>query len=91
MKLIADLLYLQDPKAPHTLLTRVLVSVIIIGTNLVYAGFFGVIGAVAVYLLGVELLGIDPQWAVAPLGVAVVAGLVGSRGSIRDYWRNYGH
>ena len=91
MKLIADLLSLQDPAKPHTLLTRVLVSLIIVGASLVYAGFFGVMGAVVVYLLFVELLDAALHWALAPIGLALLIGLKNSVGSLKDYWQNHGH
>ena len=91
MKLIADLLNMQDPEKPHSLLTRSIVSLIIVGTSLVYTGFFGVLGAVAVYLLAVELMGLNLQWTLAPVGLALVVGLRNSLVSLIDYWRNYGH
>ena len=91
MKLIVDLLYMQDPAKPHTLLTRVIVSLIIVGVNLVYVGFFGLLGAVGVYLLGVELMGVDPRWMFAPASLALVVGLKSGFGSLLDYWRHYGH
>ena len=90
-KLIADLLSMQDPDKPHTLLTRVVVSLVIVAASLVYAGFFGVLGAVGVYLLGVELMNIDQQWMFAPVGLALLVGLKSSLGSLVDYWRHYGH
>lgn len=90
-KLIADLLALQDPEKPHTLLTRVVVSLIILSTGVVFAGFFGVLGAVVVYLFGVELMGIDQQWMFAPVGIALIVGLKNSLGCLTDYWRHYGH
>ncbi len=90
-KLIADLLALQDPDKPHTLLTRVLVSLIIMTASLVYAGFFGVLGAVGVYLFGVELMNIDQRWMFAPMVIAIVVGLKNSFGSLTDYWRHHGH
>ena len=91
MRLIAELLHRQDPAKPHTLLTRGLISLIIVGANLVYAGFFGVLGAVVVYLVGVELLGGDLRRAYAPLGLSLLVGLKISVKSLIDYWRNYGH
>lgn len=91
MKLIAELLNMQDPAKPHTLLTRSIVSLIIVGTSLVYTGFFGVIGAVAVYLIGVELIGAHLRWVWAPIALALVAGLRNSLVLLVDYWRNYGH
>lgn len=91
MKLIADLLRMQDPDKPHTLVTRVIVSLIIVGINLVYAGFFGVLGAVAVYLLFVELVGVTLQWALAPVGLALIVAMKNSFDGLADYWRNFGH
>ena len=91
MKLIADLLSMQDPSKPHSLLTRTIVSLIIVGTSVVYAGFFGVLGAVAAYLLAVELMGLGLQWALVPVGLALVVGLKNGIRSLIDYWRNYGH
>ena len=91
MKLIAELLSMQDPAKPHTVLTRVIVSLVIAGIHLVYAGFFGVLGAVAVYLLFVELLAAAPQWTLVPLGLALAAGLKNAAGGLVDYWRNFGH
>ena len=90
-RLIADLLGAQDPDKPHTLLTRILVSLIIVATNLVYFGFFGVVGLVAVYLIGVELMGVDRRWIFAPVGLAIIVGLKKSYGGLTDYWRHYGH
>lgn len=91
MKLVAELLARQDPDKPHTVLTRVIVSMIIVVTSVIYAGFFGVIGAVAVYLLFVELQGAAMQWTLAPIGLALIIGLKNSVSGLLDYWRNYGH
>jgi hypothetical protein len=91
MKLVAELLRRQDPSKPHTLLTRVLVSLIIVFASLVYAGFFGVIISVAFYLLAVELSGAHLGWAFIPFGLAILVGLRNSVSSLLDYWRNYGH
>ena len=91
MRLIAELLHMQDPSKPHTLLTRILVSLIIVGINLVYAGFFGVLIAVAVYLLCVELLDMHLHWIFAPVILALLIGLKSSFGNLQDYWQNYGH
>ena len=91
MRLIAELLAMQDPDKPHTLLTRAIVSLIIVFASLVYAGLFGIFGAVAVYLLGVELMNMALKWALAPIGLALAIGLYSSLGSLRDYWQNYGH
>jgi hypothetical protein len=91
MRLIAQLLSRQDPAKPHTLLTRVIVSLIIVFASLVYAGFFGVLGGVAVYLLGVELMDLDLRWMYAPIGIALLIGLKNSLAQLADYWRHYGH
>jgi hypothetical protein len=91
MKLVADLLRLQDPSKPHTLLTRVLVSSVIVFASLVYAGFFGVVASVAVYLLAVELAGAHLRWAFAPFYLALLIGLKNSASSLLHYWRNHGH
>lgn len=91
MRLIGHLLSKQDPDQKHTLLTRVLVSLIILFASLVYAGFFGLLCAVAVYLLGVELMGLDVRWMYAPIGFAIVVGLKSDAGRLRDYWQNHGH
>lgn len=89
--LIADLLSGQDPNARHTLLTRLLISGIILFANIVYAGFFGVIGVVVLYLLGVELMELSERWLLAPLGLALIVGMWQSAKMLRDYWLNYGH
>ncbi len=91
MRLLSQLLSLQNPSVPHTLLTRVLISGVIVFADLVYAGFFGVLGAVAFYLVGVELLGAALVWMYLPLALALLAGALLSFGSLRDYWQNYGH
>ena len=91
MRLIADLLSLQDPEKPHTLLTRAIVSTIIVVTNLIYAGFFGVLGAVGVYLVGIELMNMDHGWMYAPLGLAFIVGLRSGLKGLVDYWQQYGH
>lgn len=91
MRLIADLLSMQDPEQPHTPLTRAIMSLIILFSNLVYAGFYGVLCAVGVYLLGVELMGLDLRWMYAPIGIAIVVGLKSAAGRLRDYWQNCGH
>lgn len=91
MRLVTDLLRMQDPEQPHTLLTRVIVTLIILFASLVYAGFLGLLCAVGVYLLGVELMGLDVRWVYAPIVIAIVVGLKNAGGSLRDYWRNQGH
>ncbi len=91
MKLVAELLARQDPGKPHTVLTRVIISMIIVVTSLIYAGFFGVLGSVVVYLIFVELQGAAMHWTLAPLGLALLFGLKSSVSMLLDYWRNYGH
>ncbi|MEL6447279.1 MAG: hypothetical protein AAFQ62_04950 [Pseudomonadota bacterium] len=90
-KLVAGLLARQGPDAPHRLLTRFLVSAIIVFAQLVLYGFYGVIGAVGMYLLGVELGGLSLRWMYLPIGVALVFALWGAAKMLIDYWRNYGH
>lgn len=91
MRLISDLLALQDPAKQHTLLTRVLISAIIVFYNVVYYGFFGVMAAVVVYLLGVEILGLRLVWVTVTVIIALSIGLWRSMPMLADYWRNYGH
>ncbi len=91
IRLVSELLSRQDPNKRHTLLTRSIVSFVILFATLVYFGFFGVIGAVAVYLLGVELMGLHLRWMYAPLALASLISLIGSYRGLRDYWRHYGH
>lgn len=91
MSLIVDLLSKQDPEQSHTLLTRAIVSLIIFFSNLVYAGFFGFLCAVGVYLLGVELMGFDIRCVYAPIGIAIIIGLKGATSDLREYWQNHGH
>ena len=91
MKLVADLLSMQDPERPHTLLTRFIVSFIIVVTSVIYTGFFGVLGLVAVYLIGVELMNLDLRWIFAPVGLSIIVGLKQSYSGLVDYWQRYGH
>ncbi|MEM7500681.1 MAG: hypothetical protein AAF417_01505 [Pseudomonadota bacterium] len=91
MKLTEHLLSKQDPATKHTPVTRTIVSLVILGAHLVYTGFFGVLGAIAVYLLLVELLGVALEWTLGPLGLALIVGLKQGFQSLLDYWRNYGH
>jgi hypothetical protein len=91
VKLVAELLNLQDPDKPHTLLTRLLISLIILFASLVYTLFFGVLAAVATYLVGVELMGLDLRWMYAPIVIAILIGLKDAASLLTDYWRNYGH
>lgn len=89
--LVADLLARQDPAAPHTLLTRLLISAIIVFANAVYFGFFGILGIVAFYLVGIELLNFDNRSLLLPLAFALLVGLWQSIKMLTDYWRHYGH
>ena len=91
VKLVADLLKLQDPDKAHTLLTRFLISLIILFAGPVYMLFFGVLAAVAIYLVGVELMGLDLRWMYAPIVIATLFGLKDAASLLADYWRNYGH
>ena len=67
------------------------ISGIIIFANLVYCGFFGVLAAVAVYLSGVELVGLDLRWLYAPIVISIGIALTHSVRNLTDYWRNHGH
>ncbi|MEO0346516.1 MAG: hypothetical protein AAF229_09680 [Pseudomonadota bacterium] len=89
-KLVSQLLARQDPGAPHSLLTRFLVSAIIVFAQLVLYGVYGVMGAVVMYLLGVELGGLSLRWMYLPIGVALIFALWGAGRMLGDYWRNYG-
>ena len=91
MRLVAALLNRQDPDQPHTPLTRLLISLIILFASLVYTLFFGVLAAVAVYLFGVELMNLDLRWMYAPIVIAAAVGLKDAVSLLSDYWRNYGH
>ena len=91
MRLIAELLSWQDPNRPHTILTRIIITLIIVAANVIYAGFFGVLAFVAVYLLGVELMGLELIWALAPFYLSLPFGLWVSFRSLAEYWQNYGH
>lgn len=81
----------QDPDKAHTPLTRLLVSAIILFANLVLYGFYGLLATVVMYLVGVELIGLNLAWSFLPLGLAIAMGCWFGIGSIVDYWRNYGH
>jgi hypothetical protein len=91
MRLILQLLAHQDPDSPHTLLTRTIISAIIVLASMIHAGFFGVLGIVDVYLLGVDLLDMNPRWLYAPLTLALLFGIRNSYGELLKYWRHFGH
>lgn len=91
LRMLSDLLSRQDPSAEHSLLTRVLVcSIILVAFTILY-GFYGLIAAVIVYLVGVELMGLPLLWMFAPLLFAALIGIWKGASGIRDYLRNYGH
>ncbi|MEE2732865.1 MAG: hypothetical protein VYA55_18745 [Pseudomonadota bacterium] len=90
IRLIQNLLSRQDPQQAHTLLTRMVVSGILLFVNLVLAGFYGVLAATAVYLV-VEWGGFSTTWVMAPIAVALLVGLRKGLLAIQDYWQGYGH
>ena len=89
-RLVTQLLARQGPDAPHSPLTRLVISAIIVFAQVVLYGFYGVMGAVVMYLLGVELGGLSLRWVYLPIGVALVIALWGAARMLGDYWRNYG-
>lgn len=89
--LLQNLLARQDPAAKHSLLTRCIVTVLIVISCIVLPCFFGVVAAVIVYLLGVELLGLPIVWMFLPLPVSLMYGLWKAWSAVGDYWENYGH
>lgn len=91
MRLISQLLAHQDPNERHTLLTRAVITFIIIAASLIYAGFFGILAVVAGYLLGVELIGMAPVWLYVPMVLALFTGLVSGLRQTLEYWRHHGH
>lgn len=90
-ELVRRLLEHQDPTQEHTWLTRVTVSLVIVIAHVVLYGFYGVVGSVAFYLLGVELAGLGLAWMYLPLGVMVAYGLWKSARALVDYWLRHGH
>ncbi len=89
--LVRRLLAHQDPSQEHTWVTRITVSVVIVLANSVLYGFYGVIGSIAVYLLGVELAGLSPVWTYVPFGLMLLYGFRKSARALVDYWQGYGH
>ena len=71
--------------------TRFIVSAIIVFAMAVLYGFYGVIGAVVFYLLGVELAGLALRWLYLPIVIALIFGFRRAATMLVDYWRNYGH
>ena len=90
-RLVTQLLARQDPDAPHSLLTRLVVSAIIVFAQIVLFGFYGVMAAVVMYLLGVELGGLSLRWVYLPIGLAFIFAMWGAAKMLVDYWRNWGH
>ena len=90
-KLVLQILRRQDPDQKHTILTRIVISLIIVFASCVLYGFYGLMGSVVFYLVGVELAGLKLGWMFLPLVVMLVFGLWKSFGLLSDYWRNYGH
>ena len=91
ISLLNDLLTKQDQTQPHTPLTRLIVSFCICLANIVLHGFYGLLAAIVVYLLGVELLGLPREWMFYAFILGLLSGCWRSFLNLRDYWRNYGH
>ena len=91
IRLLEDLLSRQDPRQPHTLMTRLLVSFCISLAYVVLHGFYGLLAAIVVYLFGVELMGLPLQWMFYPFIIGLLSGCWMSYIGVRDYWKNYGH
>ncbi len=91
ISLLQDLLSKQDPAQPHTLLTRLIVSFCICLAYVVLHGFYGLLAAVVVYLIGVEIMGLPLQWMFFPIILGLLSGCWQSFLGLRDYWSNYGH
>ena len=90
-RIVARALASQDPDAPHSLLTRLVISAIIVFAMVVLYGFYGVMGAVVFYLLGVELAGLPLRWTYLPIGIALLVAGWSAAKMLSDNWRNYGH
>jgi len=54
-------------------------------------GLYGLIAAIIVYLLGVELMGLPLHWMYFPFILGLLSGCWKSFLGVRDYWKNYGH
>jgi hypothetical protein len=91
INLLEELLSEQDPTQAHTLLTRLLVSFCIGLACMVLYGFYGLLAAIAVYLFGVELMGLPLQWMFYPFILGLLAGCWKSFLNVGNYWKNYGH
>jgi len=88
---VQEFLSKQDPTQPHTLLTRLVVSSCICLAYIMLYGFYGLIAAIVVYLLGVELIGLPANWMFCPFAIGLLVGCWNSFLSIRDYWNSYGY
>jgi energy-coupling factor transporter transmembrane protein EcfT len=91
ISLLKDLLSKQDQTQPHTLLTRLIVSFCICVAYTALHGFYGLLAAIVVYLLGVEIMGLPLEWMFYPFMLGLLSGGWRSFVSLRDYWSNYGH
>jgi Na+/proline symporter len=90
-EIVRRLLAQQDSSKRHTWLTRATVSFVVVFAYCVLYGFYGVIGSILMYLLGVELSGLSVGWMYLPFGMMMLYGLWKSFQALADYWRNYGH
>ena len=91
-RIAAELLAHQNPNEPHTLLTRFVISAIILFANGVLYGVYGVFVAIAVFVLGVGFFGLHLLWAVLPIPLGLLYGvLFAALPMLLDYWRNHGH
>ncbi len=91
IRLVEILLAKQDPKQPHTLLTRLGISFCICFANIVLYGFYGLIAAVVVYLFGVEWMGLPMRSMYYPFLIGLLVGCWVSAKNVGNYWKNYGH
>ena len=89
--LLEKLLSKQDPTQSHTLLTRLIISFCICLAYIVLHGFYGLLAAIIVYLVGVELMGLPLQWMFYPFILGLLSGAWKAFLNVRDYWKNYGH
>ena len=90
-QLLQQLLARQDPAQKHSWLTRGVVSFILLFAHCVLYGFYGVIGSVVMYLVGVELAGLELKWMFLPFAIMLAYGFWKSVAALTDYWRNHGH
>ena len=88
--IIRQLLAHQNPAKKHTLLTRLVISAIIIFANTVLYGAYGVIAAIITYLVFVAWFGLHLLWMFVPLVVMLLYSIARSVAMLVDYWRNHG-